>query len=102
PVFSDTRLLRIRALVPSWNWWNDRSWWWTEYSFTGTLTSPKLMDPDQMARGMGDLHRRPIGCWNLYPDPRRGEHRRPRARRNGAATTPFDLLAIFDAQTRAG
>src|SRR5207248_4842887 len=42
-------------------------WWTAEYSFTGTLTSPKLIEPDQIARAMrrtypGDGP--PTHCWS--------------------------------------
>src|SRR5438093_8071140 len=39
------------------NWWNWRSCWCTaEYSFTGTFTSPKLIEPVQIARAMPDFY----------------------------------------------
>src|SRR5581483_9771976 len=43
----------MRAPVLSCNWWKCTSLCCTaEWSFTGTLTSPRLMEPDQIARAM--------------------------------------------------
>src|ERR1039458_7556960 len=53
PVRSFTFLYRIRSAVPDSNWlkWIVLSWV-AEYRPTGTLTSPKLRDPDQIARAI--------------------------------------------------
>src|SRR4051795_4020903 len=54
PDFSETRLYWMCAPVPSSNWLKWMSCWCTaEYSFTGTFTRPKLIEPLQMARGIG-------------------------------------------------
>ena len=51
PVFSDTFSYRMRAPVLV-SWWKCTSWSRTAvYAFTGTFTSPKLIEPDQIARG---------------------------------------------------
>jgi hypothetical protein len=43
----------MRSLVPSWNWLKCSSFSeMAEYTFTGTFTSPKLMEPVQIALGM--------------------------------------------------
>src|SRR3954462_6815300 len=53
PVSADTRFWRMRAPVPSSSWLNRTSLGETALnSFTGTLTSPKLIAPLQMALGM--------------------------------------------------
>ena len=53
PVRSFTFLYRIRSGVPDSNWlkWIVLSWV-AENRPTGTLTSPKLRDPDQIARAI--------------------------------------------------
>src|SRR4051794_37456639 len=57
PVFSETRLLRIRAPVFFCSWWKWIVWSRTaEYALTGMLTSPKEIEPDQIARAMEDLY----------------------------------------------
>ena len=49
---SDTRRIRTRALVPASNWWKRTSSdFVADTSRTGTVTSPKLIDPVQMACG---------------------------------------------------
>jgi hypothetical protein len=58
PVFSETFLLRTRAPDFLSSWWKCTSWSRTaEYAFTGTLTSPKLMEPDQIALAMQGTYR---------------------------------------------
>src|SRR5438067_12079073 len=53
PVSAETRFCLMRALVPSSSWLKRTSFGDTaENSFTGTFTSPKLMAPLQIARGM--------------------------------------------------
>src|SRR5205085_10416556 len=54
PVSAETRFWRMRAPVPSSSWLKRTSLGDTALnSFTGTLTSPKLMAPLQIALGIG-------------------------------------------------
>src|SRR3954454_3942256 len=56
PVFSDTFSYRTRApLASSWLKWTLWSWV-AVYAFTGTLTKPKLMAPDQIDRAISFLY----------------------------------------------
>src|SRR3954453_15150336 len=53
PDFSDTFLFRTRAPDFLSSWWKWTSWSRTAlYAFTGTLTNPKLIEPDQIALAM--------------------------------------------------
>ena len=71
PVRSLTRLLRTRSEVPRSNWWK----WivWSSVALnspTGMDTSPKLMDPVQIARAISSPL--PVSHWGsprTYPVP---------------------------------
>src|SRR5437763_7552536 len=59
PVSVETRFWRIRVLVVASSWWKRTSFWETALnSLMGTLTSPKLMAPLQIERGIPPLFRR--------------------------------------------
>ena len=62
PDFSDTLRLRMRDPDFLSSWWKWTSWSRTAvYAFTGTLTSPKLIEPDQMGRAMSAVPRLAVG-----------------------------------------
>src|SRR5262245_17222803 len=68
PDFSATLRYRIRDPVRFCNWWKCTSWSWTaEYAFTGMLTSPNVMVPDQTGRATGRAY--PRATWP-EPSPR--------------------------------
>jgi hypothetical protein len=60
-----TRFWRIGTPSSSCSWWNRTVFRETAgYSFTGTLTSPKLIAPLQIARGTGQLFLRSTARWS--------------------------------------
>src|SRR5450432_4017772 len=57
PVDGSTRFCLIRVPVLADSWWKRTDFGEVaEYILTGTLTSPKLIAPLQIARGMGTLY----------------------------------------------
>src|SRR5579859_4910671 len=57
PVEASTRFCLMRAPVLAESWWKRTALGEVAvYSFTGTLTSPKLIAPDQIARAMSGLY----------------------------------------------
>src|SRR5215207_7124048 len=56
PVWASVRFCAIRCPVFPLSWWNRTVFLLTaEYSFTGTLTSPKEIAPLHIDRGMGPI-----------------------------------------------